>query len=82
MTMGVSKSTAGLFRKIYSQAQSAAVGPDELAMWGDFGERTVILWADTEQHIKVIIKEVAQEEEAKIELAQQKVVQKEEEVQD
>jgi len=52
MTMGVSKSTAGLFRKIYSQAQSAAVGPDELAMWGDFGERTVILWADTEQHIK------------------------------
>ena len=29
------------------------VGPDELAMWADFGERTVILWADTEQHIKV-----------------------------
>jgi len=52
MTMSVSKATAGLFRKIYSQAQSAAVGPDELAMWGDFGERTVILWADTEQHIK------------------------------
>jgi len=52
MTMSTSKATAGLFRKIYSQAQSAAVGPDELAMWGDFGERTVILWADTEQHIK------------------------------
>ena len=31
------------------------VGPDELAMWADFGERTVILWADTEQHIKVRI---------------------------
>ena len=31
------------------------MGPDELAMWGDFGERTVILWADTEQHIKVRI---------------------------
>eukprot|EP00088_Acartia_fossae_P043801 TRINITY_DN4626_c0_g1_i1.p1 TRINITY_DN4626_c0_g1~~TRINITY_DN4626_c0_g1_i1.p1 ORF type:complete len:688 (+),score=214.90 TRINITY_DN4626_c0_g1_i1:131-2194(+) len=52
MTMSVSKATAGLHRKTHSQAQSAAVGPDELAMWGDFGERTVILWADTEQHIK------------------------------
>ena len=39
----------------YLQAQSAMVGPDELAMWADFGERTVILWADTEQHIKVRI---------------------------
>ncbi len=29
-----------------------------MAMWGDFGERTVILWADTEQHIKVRIIEV------------------------
>jgi len=52
MTMNVSKATAGLFRKINSQAQSVTVGPDELSMWGDFGERTVILWADGEQHIK------------------------------
>jgi len=52
MTMHVSRATAGLFRKINSQAQSVAVGPDELSMWSDYGEKTVILWADGEQHIK------------------------------
>lgn len=52
MTTYVSKATAGLFRKINGQAQSVSLGPDELGMWGDLGERTVILYADTEQHIK------------------------------
>ena len=47
-----SRATVGLYRKINAQPQAAAVGPDELGMWCDYGERTVILWADSDQHIK------------------------------
>jgi len=52
MTKYVSKATSGLFRKINGEAQSVSLGPDALGIWSDMGERTVILYADTEQHIK------------------------------
>jgi len=52
IALQVSRATSGLYRKVNSQAQSSTVGPDELGMWAEFGERTVILWADTEPHIK------------------------------
>ena len=38
--------------KVSSQPQSVLVGPDELSMWGDLGERMVVLAGDTEQHMK------------------------------
>lgn len=52
MSLHVGRATAGLFRKINSQPQSVLVGPDELSMWGDLGERMVVLSGDTEQHMK------------------------------
>merc|ERR1712242_647331 len=41
-----------MMMKINSQPQSVLVGPDELSMWGDLGERMVVLAGDTEQHMK------------------------------
>ena len=52
MSLNVGRATAGLFRKINSQPQSVLVGPDELSMWGDLGERMVVLSGETEQHMK------------------------------
>jgi len=52
MSLFVGKTATGLFRKINAQPQSAAVGPDELSMWGDLGEKMIILQADTCQHMK------------------------------
>ena len=37
--------------KVSSQPQSVLVGPDELSMWGDLGERMVVLAGDSEQHM-------------------------------
>merc|ERR1719491_1619993 len=52
MSLYVAKSTAGLFKKINSQPQSVHVGPDELSMWGDLGEKMIVLSADSDQHMK------------------------------
>jgi len=52
MSLFVGKTATGLFRKINAQPQSAVVGPDELSMWGDLGEKMIILQADTCQHMK------------------------------
>ena len=52
MSLHVAKSTAGLFKKINAQPQSVHVGPDELSMWGDLGEKMIVLSADTDQHMK------------------------------
>ena len=52
MSVYVGKATAGLFRKINSQPQSVLVGPDELSMWGDLGEKMIALSADSDQHMK------------------------------
>ena len=52
MSLYVGKSASGLFRKINAQPQSVTVGPDELSMWGDLGEKMIILQADTCQHMK------------------------------
>ena len=52
MSLNVGRATAGIFRKINSQPQSVIVGPDELSMWGDLGERMVVLSGETEQHMK------------------------------
>jgi len=52
MSLYVAKTTAGLFKKINSQPQSVHMGPDELSMWGDLGEKMIILSADTDQHMK------------------------------
>ena len=52
MSVYVGKATAGLFRKINAQPQSVLVGPDELSMWGDLGEKMVALSAESDQHMK------------------------------
>jgi len=52
MSLYVGKATAGLFRKINSQPQSVHVGPDELSMWGDLGEKMIVLSAENDQHMK------------------------------
>jgi len=52
MSLHVGKATAGLFKKINSQPQSVHVGPDELSMWGDLGEKMIILSAESDQHMK------------------------------
>merc|ERR1719220_973372 len=52
MSVYVGKATAGLFRKINSQPQSVLVGPDELAMWGDLGEKMIALSGESDQHMK------------------------------
>ena len=52
MSIYVGKATAGLFRKINAQPQSVLVGPDELSMWGDLGEKMVALSAESDQHMK------------------------------
>merc|ERR1719278_368385 len=52
MSLHVAKSTAGLFKKINSQPQSVHVGPDELSMWGDLGEKMIVLSAESDQHMK------------------------------
>ena len=52
MSLYVGKATAGLFRKINAQPQSVLVGPDELSMWGDLGEKMVALSAESDQHMK------------------------------
>jgi len=52
MSLYVAKSTAGLFKKINAQPQSVHVGPDELSMWGDLGEKMIVLSAESDQHMK------------------------------
>lgn len=52
MSLYVAKATAGLFRKINSQPQSVLVGPDELSMWGDLGEKMIVLSGENDQHMK------------------------------
>ena len=52
MSLHVGKATAGLFRKINAQPQSVHVGPDELSMWGDLGEKMIVLSAENDQHMK------------------------------
>jgi len=52
LALYTSRATVGLYRKINAQPQAVTVGPDELGLWGEYGERTVILWADSDQHIK------------------------------
>jgi len=52
MSLHVGKATAGLFKKINAQPQSVHVGPDELSMWGDLGEKMIILSAESDQHMK------------------------------
>ena len=52
MSVYVGKATAGLFRKINSQPQSVLVGPDELSMWGDLGEKMIALSGESDQHMK------------------------------
>lgn len=47
----VAKATVGLFRKINSAPQAVAVGPDELSMWEDLGERIISLCVDSDQHM-------------------------------
>ena len=38
--------------KVSSQPQSVLVGPDELSMWGDLGEKMIALSAENDQHMK------------------------------
>ncbi len=52
LALYTSRATVGLYKKINAQPQAVTVGPDELGLWGEYGERTVILWADSDQHIK------------------------------
>ena len=52
MSLYVGRATAGLFRKINAQPQSVLVGPDELSMWGDLGEKMRVLSGENEQHMK------------------------------
>jgi len=52
MSQHVGRATAGLFRKINSQPQSVNVGPDELSMWSDLGEKMIILSGENDQHMK------------------------------
>lgn len=52
LALYTSRATVGLYRKINGQPQAVPVGPDELAMWCEYGERMVVLWADSDQHIK------------------------------
>jgi len=52
MCLHVGKATSGLFRKINAQPQSVHVGPDELSMWGDLGEKMIVLSAESDQHMK------------------------------
>jgi hypothetical protein len=52
LALYTSRATVGLYRKINAQPQAVTVGPDELGLWGEYGERMVILWADSDQHIK------------------------------
>jgi len=47
----VAKATVGLFRKINAAPQAVAVGPDELSMWEDLGERIISLCVDNDQHM-------------------------------
>ena len=52
LALYTSRATVGLYRKINAQPQAVPVGPDELALWGEYGERMVVLWADSDQHIR------------------------------
>jgi len=52
MSLYVAKATSALFRKINAQPQSVLVGPDELSMWGDLGEKMIVLFGENEQHMK------------------------------
>jgi len=51
LSMHVAKATVGLFRRINAQPQAVAVGPDELSMWEDLGERMITLSVDNDQHL-------------------------------
>ena len=39
-------SLSNVFEKVH-------VGPDELSMWGDLGEKMIVLSAESDQHMKV-----------------------------
>merc|ERR1719228_2718810 len=52
MSLYVARATAGLFKKINAQPQSVHVGPDELSMWADMGEKMIVLSAESDQHMK------------------------------
>merc|ERR1719397_1906044 len=55
MCLHVGKATSGLFRKINAQPQSVHVGPDELSMWGDLGEKMIVLSAESDLGEKMIV---------------------------
>ena len=44
--MALKRLNEDVFEKVH-------VGPDELSMWGDLGEKMIVLSAESDQHMKV-----------------------------